>query len=248
MKISIVIPVLNDVRVARALDSIFSQQHDHELEMVIVDAGSTDGTLEVLERYTDRISILISEPDEGIFDGMNKGIHKATGDVVGILGADDQYIDPFVFRDVMEVFSEEDIDACYGDQIYTNQAGNVIRYWKTGEYRKVKLYSGWTLPHFTFFVRKRVYKQYGVFDLQYRTAADYEFVLRLLFKHKINVKYLDRVLVNMAPGGHSNRSVITTVKANIEVARACRNNGMSAGFLVAIMKPTRKFFQYMSRP
>ena len=107
MKVSITIPVFNDVRVGRALDSILSQQHEHELELLVVDAGSTDGTLEVLERYRKRIAVLVSEPDKGIYDGMNKGIGLATGDVVGILNADDRYSDPLVLRDVMDAFSRE---------------------------------------------------------------------------------------------------------------------------------------------
>ncbi len=111
MKISIVIPVFNDVHVGHALESILAQQHDHGLELVVVDAGSTDGTLDILEAYRDRITTLISEPDEGIFDGMNKGIRHATGDVVGILNADDQYHDPLVIRDVADVFRDDNTDA-----------------------------------------------------------------------------------------------------------------------------------------
>ena len=137
MKISIAIPVLNDVRVGRALDSVLSQQHEHELEVIVVDAGSTDGTLEVVERYRGRIAVLVSEPDRGIYDGMNKGIGLATGDVVGILNADDRYSDPLVLRDVMDAFSSEDIDACYGDLVYTNEAGKMVRYWKAGGPREV---------------------------------------------------------------------------------------------------------------
>ena len=118
MKISIITPVFNDPRVSRALDSILAQRHDHELELVVVDAGSTDGTMEILATYSDRISTLISEPDDGIYDGMNKGIRRATGDVVGILNADDRYADNLVLHDVMEAFEDNETDACYGDLVY----------------------------------------------------------------------------------------------------------------------------------
>ena len=246
MKVSITIPVFNDVRVGRALDSVFSQQHEHELELLVVDAGSTDGTLEVLERYRKRIAVLVSEPDKGIYDGMNKGIGLATGDVVGILNADDRYSDPLVLRDVIDAFSREDVDACYGDLVYTNEADEVVRYWKGGDRRSWHL--GWMPPHPTFFVRRRVYERYGAFDLRYPISADYELMLRLMLKHRIEVKYLDRVMVDMAPGGNSGGSLSTIMKANLEVARAWRNNGLRGGVLAPVLKPTRKIFQVMSRP
>lgn len=251
MKISVVVPVLNDKRVGRALDTILAQQHEHKLELIVVDAGSTDGTLDVIEAYRERISVLVSEPDEGIFYGINKGISMSTGtsdDVVHFLAADDQYNDPLVIRDVMDVFSEEGIDACYGDQIYTDEAGKVVRYWKTGTYRRAKLYYGWLPPHPTFFVRKRVYENFGLFDTQYRISADYDFMLRLLFKHKISMKYVDRVLVNMAPGGNSGKSLMTILKGNLEVSRACWNNGFRGGFLVPLLKPAGKIPQLLRRP
>ena len=243
MKFSIITPVFNDVRVGRALDSILAQQHGNELELVVVDAGSTDGTLEILETYRDKISVLVSESDEGIYDGMNKGIHHATGDIVGILNADDQYYDQLVIRDVADAFSQEDTDACYGDLLYTNDAGKVVRRWRAGVHKRNKWYTGWMPPHPTFFVRKKVYEQFGTFDLGYPIAADYELMLRLIFKHKIKVKYSHRVLVNMAPGGNSNRSLSVIVKGNLEIARAWRNNNLRGGYLVPILKLSRKILQ-----
>ena len=248
MKISIVVPVFNDVRVKRALESIFAQQHDHELEIIVVDAGSTDGTFGILDAYRERLSVLISEPDEGVYDGMNKGIQRATGDIVGILNADDQYNDSLVIRDVAAVFGSEGVEVCYGNQIFTTRAGRVIRYWKAGCFRRAKWYFGWMPPHPTFFVRRRVYERYGAFDLQYPIAADYELMLRFLFKHRTSVKYLNRVMVNMAPGGLSNRSISAVVKANIEVARAWKNNNLQGGLFVPLLKPASKVFQYMRRP
>ena len=252
MRISVVLPVFNDVRVGRAVHSILSQQHDHELELIVVDAGSTDGTMRVLEGYKDHISVLISEPDDGIFDGINKGIAETTGasdDIVHFLSADDQYNDRFVIRDVMDSFvADKHVDACYGDQIYTRESGELVRYWKAGQYRRSRLYLGWLPPHMTLFVRKRVYEHYGTFDLQYPIAADQDFMFRLFFKHRINANYLPRVLVNMAPGGNSTKSVSNIVKANIEVARSLRNHRLWGGFLVPLLKPARKIRQLVARP
>ena len=245
MKISIVTPVFNDVRLARALDSIFAQRHRHELETIVIDAGSTDDTRQVLEAYRDRISVLVSEPDDGIYDGMNKGLRLATGDVVGILNADDQYSDPLVLRDVMEAFAHPGphVDACYGDIFYSNADGRVVRRWKSGGCARWKWYFGWMPPHPAFFVRKRVYEQYGMLDLRYPIAADYELMLRLLLKNGISVRYLNRTMVNMAPGGTSTASVKNIIKANLEVSRAWRNNRLRGGHLVPILKPARKIFQ-----
>lgn len=245
MKISIVTPVFNDVRVARALDSILAQQHPHDLETIVIDAGSTDDTRQILAAYRDRISILVSEPDKGIYDGMNKGISLAAGDVVGILNADDQYSDPLVIRDVMEAFSQADTAACYGNLFYTNAAGKVVRYWKSGEYSRRKWYFGWMPAHPTFFVRKRVYERHGMLDLRYPIAADYELMLRLLFKNEISVQYLNRAMVNMASGGNSNASLANIIQANREVAQAWRINNLRGGFLVPFLKPGRKVFQFI---
>ena len=248
MKISIVTPVFNDRRVARALDSILAQEHGHELELVVVDAGSTDGTTAVLERYRDSITTLISERDDGIYDGMNKGIRHSTGDVVGILNADDRYADEFVLRHVTDALADESADACYGNLVYVNDDDEVARYWKSGNPSSAKWYRGWMPPHPTFFVRRRVYERYGVFDLGFPIAADYELMLRLFLKARISVRYIDRVLVRMALGGESNGSVSNIIRANAEVARAWRRNDLRGGFLVPFLKPASKIFQFTNRP
>lgn len=249
MKISIITPVFNDPRVGRALESALAQKHAHELELLVMDAGSTDGTLEILDQYRDGISVLVSEPDQGIYDGMNKGIARATGDVIGILNADDRYSDPLVLQDVADAFSrDESIDACYGDLVYLNNAGRIVRYWKAGCSRSLKWRLGWMPPHPTFFVRRRVYQRYGVFDLRYPIAADYELMLRLILKHGISLTYLNRVMMNMAPGGNSTRSPIRIIKANMEVFRACHSHGMRGMLLAPALKPARKVFQLVSRP
>lgn len=247
MRLSIITPVLNDPRIAQCLDSIIAQQHEHDLELIVIDGGSTNGTLEVLEAYKDKIAVLVCEPDDGIYDGMNKGIRQATGDIVGILNADDQYSDPHVIRDVLAAFSDERTDACYGDLVYTNEVNQVFRYWKTGPYRRAKWYFGWVPPHPAFFVRKHLYDKYGAFDLRFPVAADYELMLRLIFKHRINVQYLNRVLVNMAFGGNATRSIPTILKAKIELTRAWRRNGLRGGRLVPVLKIVRNLFQFVRK-
>lgn len=247
MKLSIVTPVYNDPRISTALDSILCQQYEDDLELIVIDGGSGVTTLDVLERYRDLISILVSEPDKGIYDAMNKGIRLATGDVVGILNADDRYYDPVVLRDVVDAFRDPKTDACYGDLVYVNGQDRVVRYWKSGRYHPLKYYLGWMPPHPTFFVRKCLYEQHGSFDLQYTIAADYELMLRLILKHRISLKYLPRVLVRMSLGGKSNRSLGNIVMANQEVRQAWRNNNLSYGYLVPLLKPAQKMVQLVHR-
>ncbi|MXY21360.1 MAG: glycosyltransferase [Dehalococcoidia bacterium] len=222
MKISIVTPVFNDRRVGCALDSILSQRHEHELELIVVDAGSTDGTMEILRGYEDRIAILVSEPDDGIYDGMNKGVRLATGDVVGILSADNRYADDFVLRDVMEVFSKVENDACYGNTLHVNQYDEVVMHWNPGRPNLRKFLSNWMPSHSSFFVRRRVYECYGLYDQTMPISADFELTRRLVFKHRIKVEHIDRVLVRFALGGASSRQVWGIIMPAPDIVRAWR--------------------------
>lgn len=250
MKISIITPVYNDPRVAGALDSVLSQNVEAELELIVIDGGSTDGTLEVLERYRDdgRLAVLVSEPDRGMYDAINKGIPLATGDIVGILNADDRYADTTVLSDVIAVFKDSHIEACYGDLVYVDGDDQVVRYWRSGACSRWKFHLGWAPPHPTFFVRKNVYERLGIFDMEcFRIAADYELMLRFLMKNRVPVAYVDRVLVRMTVGGMSNRSVRNIMKANLEVYRAWRRNRLPLGQLTPVLKPAQKLLQFLQR-
>lgn len=245
MKISIITPVYNEPRIKRALDSICRQQCSCEIEIIVVDAGSSDKTPDVLELYEDQIDILVSEPDGGIYDGMNKGIERATGDVIGILNADDAYADEDVLYSVMNVFMKNsEIDACYGDVIFLDDNANLKRYWKSSSHRRFKWYLGWRPPHPSFFLRRSVYELYGCFNLDFPIAGDYEFQLRLLLKYGIRCLYLDRPLVYMAPGGVSNGSIRNIIKGNLEARRAWKYNQLPGGTLVPILKPFRQIGQF----
>ena len=242
MTISVVTPVLNDVRVERAIKSILAQQYEPAPELIVVDGGSTDATLDVLAKYRDEIDVLVSEPDDGLYDAMNKGIRRARGDVVAILNADDHYVDPLVLRDVASCL--DGADACYGDIVYINRAGKVVRYWKAGRCANAKWYLGWMPPHPSFFVRRSVYERHGVFDVRYPVAADYELMLRFIHKAGIRVRYLDRVVVKMAIGGNSSR----IIRGNVDVGQAWARNGLRGGLLVPFLKPASKVWQLVARP
>lgn len=249
MKISIVTPVYNDPRIGRTLQSILDQRHDHELEIIIIDGGSSDETLDVIEKYKNYLNILISAPDRGIYDGMNKGIKCATGDVIGILNADDYYVDTSGIRDVMETFERHpEIDVCYGDVFYVDENKEIRRYWKSSGHRRSKWYWGWRPPHPSFFVRGEVYKHYGTFNLDFPIAGDYELQLRLLFKNNTPALHLRRPLVCMTLGGTSNNSIRNIFQANCESFRAWQHNQLRGGYMVPLLKPLQNIIQFYRRP
>ena len=218
------------------------------VEHIFIDCGSTDETLDIIKHESPG-SRVISEPDKGIYDGLNKGIKIATGEIVGILHADDFYIGPDVLKKVADVFADSRISACYGDLIYVanlheGEKLKVVRYWKSGSYDPKKFYWGWMPPHPTFFVRKEVYEKYGLFNLELGTAADYELMLRFLLKHKISCVYIPEVLVKMRVGGASNISIANRIQANRMDRRAWKVIGIRPNPLTLWLKPARKIHQW----
>lgn len=248
MKVSIITPVYNDPRIRRALESIHTQEGVPELESIVVDGGSTDKTTQVITEYTDQIDILISEPDRGVYDAMNKGIECATGDVIGILNSDDRYNGSHVLRTVLDAFEKTDADLSYGDLVYVDDNDSVVRYWESGEFRPQRFYFGWMPPHPTVFVKREVYEQHGRFDLDFPIAADYEFLLRILLKKGVTATYVDDVLVRMATGGQSNASVRNILQSNQEVYHALRKHDIRFGSHIPLVKPLRKIPQYFRSP
>lgn len=246
MDVSIVTPVLDEPRLASAIESVRDQRTTATIELLVVDGGSGDETTHILDDYDTDIDVLVREPDDGLYDAMNKGIERASGDVVGILNADDRYEGPTVIQSVLDALDETGADSCYGDLVYVDEADDVVRYWRAGECHPRKFYLGWMPPHPTFYARRAVYEQFGTFDLAYSIAADYELMLRFLLKHGISTTYLDRLLVRMTTGGTSNASVGNIIRANREVYRAWRDNGLRGGGLVPLLKPLRKVTQFVA--
>jgi len=247
MQVSIITPVYNEPRIQYTLESIISQRNVPKVEIIVVDGNSTDETPAIINEYDGSIDILIREPDEGVYDAMNKGINHATGDIVGILNADDRYQDVGVLRSVIEKFETSQVDLCYGDLVYVDEEDEVVRYWKSGGYRPRKFYFGWMPPHPTVFVKREVYERYDPFDLEFSIAADYELLLRLLLRHGLSATYIEDVLVRMATGGQSNNSIRNIARANLEVYRAWQKNDLHGGMHVPFVKPLRKVSQYFNR-
>ena len=248
LELSIITATFNaSETIVNCLESVAAQSSN--VEHIIIDGVSTDNTAQLVEQYTSHPVKLVSQPDLGIYDAMNKGIAMATGEVVGILNADDFYSSNDVLAKVSEVFSDPKVDACYGDLKYVDEhdVGKTIRYWKSGVYEQRKFYSGWMPPHPTFFVRRSIYEKYGMFNLDLGTAADYELMLRLLLKHSINAVYIPDVLVKMRTGGKSNLSISNRLKANRMDRRAWSINGLKPYPWTIPLKPLRKIPQWFFR-
>jgi glycosyltransferase involved in cell wall biosynthesis len=250
VKISVVTVCFNSQRtIADTLLSVLSQDYA-EVEHIVVDGGSRDGTLEVINRTPNRITKLITEPDRGIYDAMNKGIALATGDVVGFLNSDDIYADSEALRKVAASLSVSAVDACYGDIVFVaaDDPERIVRYWRPGDYAPGRVAKGWMPPHPTFFVRRSAYKLTGGFDLSYRLQGDYEMAIRLLEKQKLRLVYLPETLVRMRMGGASNSSIGNVIRGNQEAYRAAKTHGLARNPLFMVCKVLTRIPQYFARP
>jgi len=245
MKISLITPTYNSEKtISRTIDSIVAQNYSN-LEYIIVDGASSDRTLEIVKGYQGEIDIkLISEPDRGLYDAMNKGIKMATGEIIGILNSDDLFKSDNVLSLVAESFADNNVDAVYGDITYFADNEKVVkRYWHSGVYSEGSLNNGWTIPHPALYLRKSVYDRFGLFNTNFKIAGDYEFILRLLKKHKINLKYLPHVFVNMYEGGISGRNLEQRRKGWAELKKAWVVNGFKVPNLFILRRVLFKISQ-----
>ncbi len=246
MKISIITIAYNSgLSIADAINSVLSQTYT-DIEYIIVDGKSKDNTVEVVKSFGDRISKFVSEPDKGIYDALNKGVRMATGDVIGFMHSDDLFASDTILEKVAEIFKNHDTDSLYGDlqYVYKNDTNKVLRYWKSGKFTIGRLRRGWMPPHPTFYVKKKIYDQHGVFNTDFRIAADYDTMLRFLGKYRITTHYLPEVMVKMRVGGASNRSLKNIIKKSKEDMKAIRDNEFGS-VLTLVLKNLRKLTQFI---
>jgi glycosyltransferase len=249
VKISVITAVRNGADTLRdCIESVRNQTYP--AEHIVIDGASTDGTLDIITEYRSSISKVVSEPDNGIYDALNKGIRLASGDVIGLLHGDDFYAHDKVLGAVVDVFEKQNIDSCYGDLLYVdkNDKNKVIRYWKSSEYKHSKFKQGWMPPHPTFFVKREIYEKYGVFNTGFRIAADYELMLRFLEKHRISTYYIPEVFIKMRLGGASNRSLKNILIQSWEDYRAWKLNGLRGGLTAVFLKKLSKAPQFLKKP
>jgi glycosyltransferase involved in cell wall biosynthesis len=248
MPITLITPVWNNAEtIAHCLRSVDTQSET--CQHIIVDGGSTDNTLEIIEQNRAANRIVISETDNGMYDAINKGIRLATGDVIGVLNSDDFYPTDDVLERVTRVFSSPSVQASYGDLLYVdkNATDKVIRNWQSGEYKRARFFSGWMPPHPTFFLRRSAYEEFGGYRLDLGSAADYELMLRMLLKYEVKTEYIPAVLVHMRNDGMSNASLKSRIKANLNDRKAWRVNGLTPKPWTLIAKPLGKLGQWLPR-
>ena len=233
MKITIITVCYNrKATIAKAIESVLSQNYD-DIEYIIVDGNSKDGTKEIVESYNGKITQFISEPDKGMYDAINKGLRMATGDVIGLMHSDDEFYDDQVINRIADRFDKEsNIDGIYGDGIYiSNKDERLIRNRIGGKFSIKRIKKGWLPLHPTVYLKKSVIDKNGLYNLDFKIASDTEFLLRYLYKHKIKMSYINSYLVKMRMGGMS-----TSLKSAFEVLREdytiYKFHGLAAGIVV----------------
>ena len=245
IKISIITVCYNSAAtIEDTIKSVQCQTHKN-IEYIVVDGGSKDTTLDIVNKYKEIVSKSVSESDKGLYDAMNKGVNIATGEVIGFVHSDDILADNQIVSTLANLFEKENLDGVYGDLQYVdkNNIGKIIRYWKSTNFNSSLLKKGWMPAHPTLFLKRGVYKKHGDFDLSFKIAADYDFMLRVLKDQSLKFSYLPEVITKMRVGGASNRSLKNIFKKTKEDYRAiCLNN--VGGFITLILKNTSKVKQF----
>lgn len=248
MKISIITVVFNgENSLEDCIKSVKSQKYEN-IEYLIIDGKSTDNTLNIINKYKNSIDVFISEQDNGIYDAMNKGIRLASGEIIGILNSDDLYQNENVICEIMNQFSQNSsLDIVYGDLVYVknDNINEVVRNWKSLNYEKYFFEKGNVPPHPTLFLKKMVYEEVGLFDLQFKLAADYELMLRIFKKYNFQSKYINKILVRMRLGGTTNKNIMNIFNQNKEILHAWKKNCLSVPFFLMPLRFIKRLNQFI---
>ena len=248
MQISVVTAVYNRAdTIAKAMRSVQSQTYP-DVEHVIQDGGSRDATLERVAELANAATRMLSEPDDGIYDAINRGIRRAKGEVIGLMHSDDFFANANVLTKVAQALADPAVDGVYGDLDYVaaHDPDRVIRHWRSGPYAPASLRYGWMPPHPTLYLRREVFERHGLYNPSYRISGDYDAMLRYLVKGGISLAYVPEVLVKMRVGGESNRSLERIARKSREDLRALRENGVG-GIVTLAAKNLRKVTQFTHR-
>lgn len=246
MRVTIITVVYNAEQFLRdCIESVLVQDYP-DLEYILIDGSSTDDSLKIAKEYDSNISILISEPDSGMYDALNKGITLATGEVIGILNADDMFVDSVVISSVVREFKAKEIEAVYGDLNYIDRSDvkKVRRKWRSSSAKPIDVALGWMPAHPALFIRKHLFKKFGGYELSYGSAADYELMVRYFYTYRINTVHLPMLMVNMRSGGMSNRSAKQRYNAFCWDYKALKHHKVPFPMFALLLKKLRKIKQF----
>lgn len=250
MKVSIITVCYNSATtIEDSIKSVLSQTYSN-IEYIIIDGKSSDKTMNIVEQYKDRIDTIISEPDKGIYDAMNKGVTAATGNIVGILNSDDFYESNDAVEKIVTGFTENPTaDMVFGDVVFVEPCNlnKIVRFYSSKKFRSSKLRFGWMPPHPATFIKNSVYKKYGLYKLSYKIAADYEIFVRLLMVIGLKFSRVDDVIVRMRAGGASTEGIASSITLNEEIVRACRENGIYTNLLMVLLKVPFKLIELIKK-
>ena len=248
MKISIITVSFNSASTIRDTINSVQNQSYKNIEHIVVDGNSSDGTVDIIKEYTN--IKFISEPDDGIFYAMNKGVNLASGDVVGFLNSDDIFMDDKCVEEIARSFTmKEEIDLVFGNILIVSQKDiyKTIRFNKPGKFKKGKLMKGWLPPHPTLYMKKKIFDNLNGFNTSFKIQADFEMMIRIFEKNDFKSFYIDKVLVRMRFGGASTR-ISNLLRGNIEASNACKINGYPGGVYFIMVKMLSRLPQFINRP
>ena len=249
MKISIITAVYNrEDTIARAIHSVQEQDHP-DVEHLVIDGASRDRTCEIVKACASPLVSLVSEPDEGIYDAINKGIRAATGEVIGLLHSDDRFAHARVLSALASHFEDTSLDAVYADVAFfsDHSPDKLIRRFNSGRFHPDRIQMGWVPAHTALFLRRRVFDRFGLYKTNYRIAADFEYIARIFKDGGISARYVPEVWVHMQNGGVSTAGLASRITGNREILRACRENGISSNYLKILSKYPLKLLEYVAR-
>jgi glycosyltransferase involved in cell wall biosynthesis len=247
LSVSIITVSHNSIKtISDTIDSVLEQTYPN-VEYIIIDNSSVDGTVGLVQAYGKKISRFVSEPDSGIYDAINKGIKFATGDIIGILNSDDIFKDNRVIEKIVSSFNDNYIDAVIGDVqfIDSKNGSRIVRYYSSRRFHPGKFKFGYMPAHPSFYVKRKLFGELGFYKTDYKIAADYELLIRFLYVNKVKYKYLEMPFVSMRTGGVSNRTFLSNIILNKEIARACKENGIHTNYLFIYSKYFVKMFEFI---
>lgn len=248
-KVSIITVCFNSAKTIRdTIESVLSQNYP-DIEYIVIDGGSSDETLAIVKEYADRIAVIASEKDRGIYDAMNKGLARASGDIVGMLNSDDVYINEHAVSELMKTMHDSKADSVFADLVIVDpiDLGKVLRYYDSSHFTPNKFRFGWMPAHPTFLVKKSLYEKVGPYSLDYKISADYEMLIRLLWIEKATYAYLPKPVVRMRHGGASTSGLDRNWLLNKEIVKACKANGIYTNMAILALKIPRKLFSLLNK-